>query len=144
MAAEPFVQKSGAVVVGHSAGGWGALALASHNPQLVKAVINFAGGLGGRADGKPNNNCVPDRLVAAAGRFGRTAQVPTLWLYSENDSYFAPALSKRMYDAFRNVGGRAEYHLVPPTGADGHLLIESSDAFVLWAPIVEKFLTERR
>ena len=85
----------------------------------------------------------PDRLVAAAGDFGRTAQIPTLWLYSGNDTYFAPALSKRMFAAFRNAGGTAEYHLLPPLGADGHMLIKSDDAIALWAPIVERFLQSR-
>src|SRR5262249_47510441 len=46
MKAQPFVRRSGIVVVGHSAGGWGALALASRNPRAVEAVINFAGGRG--------------------------------------------------------------------------------------------------
>ena len=142
MTAEPFVRKSGVVVVGLSAGGWGSLALASRNPKMVTAVINIAGGRGGRADDKPENNCAPDRLVAAAGEFGLAARIPTLWLYSENDSYFAPALSRRMYETFRNTGGSAEYRLLPPFGADGHLLINSSDAFVLWAPIIAKFLAQ--
>jgi len=31
-------------------------------------------------------------------------------LYSENDPYFAPALSKDTYQAFRADGGNAEYH----------------------------------
>jgi len=144
MTAQPFVRKTDVVAVGQSAGGWGALALASGNSQAVKAVINFAGGRGGRSDSKPNNNCSPERLVATAAEFGHSARVPTLWLYSENDSFFAPALSKGMYEAFRGAGGSAEYHLLPPFGADGHDLIESGDAAPLWAPIVDKFLAGRQ
>ncbi len=144
MKAQPFVRSSGMVVVGHSAGGWGALALASRNPEAVQAVINFAGGRGGRSQNKPNNNCSPDQLIATAGEFGRSARIPTLWLYSENDSFFAPALSRNMYEAFRGAGGRAEYHLLPPFGADGHRLIDMNDAAALWVPIVETFLSERR
>jgi hypothetical protein len=30
---------------------------------------------------------------------GRTAPTPTLWIYSENDSYFEPQLSKQMFEA---------------------------------------------
>jgi dienelactone hydrolase len=71
LAAQPFVRKSGVVVIGQSAGGWGALALASRNPPMVRAVINFAGGRGGQAVFRPDNNCAPERLVAAAGIFGR-------------------------------------------------------------------------
>ena len=142
MTAQPFVQKSDVVVVGQSAGGWGALALASRNPLPVKAVINFAGGRGGKSNNIPNNNCSPERLIAAAKVFGESARIPTLWLFSESDDYFPPVLSRRMYETFRDAGGSAEYHLLPQSGAPGHLLIQSKDAFERWAPLVERFLTE--
>jgi hypothetical protein len=51
-------------------------------------VITFAAGRGGRVGGKPNNNCAADRLIAATGGFGRTARVPMLWIYIENDTFF--------------------------------------------------------
>ena len=31
-----------------------------------------------------------------------------LWVYSENDSFFAPALAASLYDAFTRTGGEAE------------------------------------
>ena len=129
-----------AIVVGQSGGGWGAIALASRNPTSVRAIVTFAAGRGGRVDGKPNNNCAPDKLVAATGEFGRTAHVPMLWIYAENDSYFGPQLTKRMHDAFTAAGGDAEYHLFPAFGNDGHFLIDSTDAVPLWAPLVSQFL----
>ena len=129
-----------AIVVGQSGGGWGSIALASRNPPSVSAVITFAAGRGGRVDGKPNNNCAPDKLVAATGEFGRTARVPMLWIYAENDSYFGPELTKRMHNAFTAAGGDAEYHLLPAFGNDGHFLIDSADAVPLWAPLVSQFL----
>jgi invasion protein IalB/predicted esterase len=128
------------IVVGQSGGGWGSIALASRNPPSVRAIITFAAGRGGRVDGKPNNNCAPDKLVAATSEFGRTARAPMLWIYSENDSYFGPELTKRMHDAFAAAGGNAEYHLLPAFGNDGHFLIDSADAVPLWAPLVSQFL----
>src|ERR1700761_8461685 len=86
-----------AIVIGQSAGGWGAIALSSENLPSVKAIITFAAGRGGRVGGKPNNNCAPDKLVEAAASFGRTARVPMLWFYIENDTYFGPDLSRRMH-----------------------------------------------
>jgi invasion protein IalB len=131
-----------AIVVGQSGGGWGSIALASRNPPLVGAVITFAAGRGGRVDGKPNNNCAPDKLVVAIGEFGSTARVPMLWIYTENDSYFGPALTKRMHSAFTAAGGNAEFHMFPAFGDDGHFMIDSADAVSLWAPLVSQFLEQ--
>jgi dienelactone hydrolase len=140
MAAQPFVKKDRAVVIGVSAGGWGAIALAGRKPPAVKAVINFAGGRGGHSSGEANSNCASDRLVAAAVEFGKTARIPNLWLYAENDSFFGPRLSKQLADGFRSTGGQVEYHLLPPVGDEGHYLAQSADAVRLWGPIVERFL----
>jgi dienelactone hydrolase/invasion protein IalB len=134
------VQPGKVIVVGQSGGGWGSIALSSLNPPSVKAVVTFAAGRGGRVDGKPNNNCAPDKLVAATGEFGRTSRVPMLWIYARNDSYFGPELSKRMYDAFVAAGGNVEYQVVPPFGDDGHFMIGSPDAVPIWSPIVSRFL----
>ena len=144
MSAQSFVKKGRAVVFGQSAGGWGAIALASRNPPGVRAVVNFAGGRGGRSNLQPNNNCAPERLISAASEFGKTARTPSLWIYTENDSFFGPAISKRMADAFRLAGGSAEYHLLPPFGEEGHVLVTSPTAVPIWRPIVEKFLNKAR
>src|SRR5438105_9291343 len=85
LAAEKRIVPKDVVVVGQSAGGWASIALSSLNPPQVKAIITFAAGRGGRVDGKPNNNCAPDRLVAAAGEFGRSSRVPMRWAYLDND-----------------------------------------------------------
>src|ERR1700712_5457735 len=53
-AAAPFVRLGGMVIVGHSAGGWGALALASADARDVAAIIVLAPGRGGRANDFPN------------------------------------------------------------------------------------------
>jgi dienelactone hydrolase len=140
MTTQPFVQSDGMIVVGQSAGGFGAMALASLNPSGVRAIIVFSGGRGGHAEGKPNNNCAPDRLVETVAEFGRTARLPMLWIYIENDTFFGPALSKRMHEAFRAAGGNVEYHLLPPFGSDGHFLVDSPDGIPLWAPLVAPFL----
>jgi hypothetical protein len=122
----------------------GVLALASRNPRSVASVINFAGGRGGRVNGQADNNCAPNRLVEAARAVGSTARIPSLWIYAENDSYFASAPSKRMADAYRSAGGRVDYQLVPPFGAEGHLLMQATDRAAAWGPIVERFLSSKR
>ncbi|MGY4284232.1 dienelactone hydrolase [Bradyrhizobium sp. LM2.7] len=132
------------IVIGQSAGGWASIALFSLNPPQVKAIITFAAGRGGRVGGKSNNNCAPDTLVEATREFGRTSRVPMLWIYIENDTFFGPALSKRMHEAFNAAGGKAEYRLLPPFGNEGHFFIGSPDAIPIWSPLVAKFLDEQR
>ena len=140
MIAEKAVLPDNVVVVGQSAGGWGSIALASQNVPNIKAVIVFAGGRRGRVDGKPNNNCAPDKLVEASAAFGKTARVPMLWIYTRNNTYFGSDLSGRMHEAFMRAGGNAEYHLLGPFGNDGHFLIDAPEALGLWSPLVGQFL----
>ena len=144
LAAEKVIVPKDVIIVGQSAGGWGSIALSSINPAAVKAIITFAAGRGGRVGGKPNNNCAPDKLVEATAAFGQTSRVPMLWLYNENDTYFGPDLSKRMHQAFVDAGGKAEYHLLPAFGNDGHFFVCSPDAIPIWSPLVSKFLDEQR
>jgi dienelactone hydrolase len=144
MAAEKRIVPNDTIVVGQSAGGWASIALSSLNPPQVKAIITFAAGRGGRVDGKPNNNCAPDKLVDAAEEFGRTSRIPMLWIYIKNDTFFGPALSKRMHAAFTAAGGKAEYRLLPAFGSDGHFLIDSPDSIPIWSPYVTRFLDKLR
>lgn len=129
-----------AIVIGQSAGGWGAIALSSQNLPSVKAIITFAAGRGGRVGGRPNNNCAPDKLVEAASAFGHSARTPMLSIYVENDTFFGPDLSRRMIDAYNDAGGHAEYHLLPPFADEGHFFIDSPGAIPLWSPLVSSFL----
>ncbi len=144
MRVQPFVRRSGTILVGQSAGGWATLALASRAPAGVRAAINFAGGLGGRSYDEPDNNCAPDRLIATAGAFGRTTRMPTLWIYTANDSYFAPRLSGAMAAAFRAAGGKVDYQLLPAFGRDGHFMVETQGSDAVWGPVVERFLAQLR
>src|ERR1700721_2414837 len=54
---QSFIRPDGAVVLGHSAGGWGALALAGADMSGVAAIIAFAPGRGGHANDFPHQVC---------------------------------------------------------------------------------------
>jgi len=144
MSDQKLIVPDNVIVVGQSAGGWAAIALSSENVPVVRAIVTFAAGRGGRVGGKPNNNCAPDRLVAATGEFGRTARTPMLWIYTENDTFFGPELSRRMHAAYTGAGGDAEYHLLPPFGNEGHFLVSSPDSLPLWTPLVGAFLDKHK
>jgi len=140
MKLQKFVLKNGVIALGQSAGGWGVIALASQPVPSLKAVVAFSAGRGGRTDGIAGSNCAPERMLAAAHQFGEKARVPSLWLYAKNDGYFPPELSRQMVEAYRMGGGRAEYHLLPAVGADGHEFVQARQAVDLWGPILERFL----
>ena len=110
---QSFIRPDGTVVVGHSAGAWGALALAGEDPKAVAAIIVFAPGRGGHANDFPDQVCAPHALVSAAGEFGKGARVPVTWLVAANDSYFSPDLSRQMADAFRNGGDKVDFRVLP-------------------------------
>ncbi|MBM3532703.1 MAG: alpha/beta fold hydrolase [Alphaproteobacteria bacterium] len=128
------------LLVGQSAGGFGVVAATARNPEGVFAAINIAGGRGGHQGGRANENCAPDRLVTAMRTFGSGAKVPSLWLYTRNDSFFEPALSQRMAEAYRAAGGRNEYVLLPAYKTDGHEMFSQADGRLLWTGPVAEFL----
>jgi pimeloyl-ACP methyl ester carboxylesterase len=144
MLQQPFVRKTGIVVFGQSAGGWGSVALSSKNPAAVAGYVNFAGGRGGHRGGKLHSNCTPEALVTAAAQFGRTAKRPSLWIYTANDTFFAPDLAKRMHEAYRRGGGPAELVQLAAFDEDGHRLLSKREGVALWAPHVERFLAAAR
>jgi hypothetical protein len=50
---------------------------------------------------------------------------------AENDSYFPPAFSERMADAFRSAGGKMDFRVLPPFSNEGHWLAESKEEGLL-------------
>ncbi len=122
---QDFIRKEDAVVIGHSAGGWGALALADADPKAIAAIAVFAPGRGGHANDEPNRICAPHTLLGAAAEFGKAARIPVTWLVATNDSYFAPAFSKSLADAFRGGGGKVDFRVLPAVGSEGHWMIET-------------------
>ncbi len=136
LTARPDVPRGPVLVVGQSAGGWGAMALASLNPPEVGGFVNMAGGRGGWRDNTPHFNCSPENLVTAAGRYGATARQPMLWVYTANDSFFAPALAARMHQAFTAAGGQARLVALGAQGRDGHSLFFAAAGSQVWGPLV--------
>jgi dienelactone hydrolase len=137
MRGQAFIRQSGTVILGHSAGGWGALAMAGQNPAGVVAVIAFSPGRGGHANDRPNQVCAPHRLMAAAAEFGKAARVPVIWLVARNDSYFSPALSRQMADAFRAGGDKVDFRALPEFRGEGHWLAEADGGEEVYGPTLD-------
>ena len=139
----PEVKPSNAVIVGQSAGGWGAIAYASESHPKVAAFVVMAGGRGGHRDNQPRNNCRADLLADAAGHFGKTARTPMLWIYTENDSFFPPPIARALYRAFASAGGVADFEQPGPYGTDGHRVFFGPGGSKVWGPLVERYLVQQ-
>jgi dienelactone hydrolase len=138
MSSRPTIDKSRIISIGVSAGGFATVALTADAPPGLVAGINFAGGRGSR---DTDDVCEEDELVSAVGTFGRTSRVPMLWVYSQNDKFFGPALARKMRDAFKEGGGNVEFIAAPAFGTDGHRLF-SPDSISAWTPYVDRFLAK--
>jgi pimeloyl-ACP methyl ester carboxylesterase len=131
MVARRDIAPSGTVVMGHSGGGWGTLALASRNAPGIAGLINISGVHGSNRN-KPDGVCGPDPIAKSTRTFGRTARQPTLWIYAENDTHAGPRLVRRMIEGYRREGGEATLHLLPPIDHDGHNIFDD-DSLDLWS-----------
>jgi dienelactone hydrolase len=143
MRGQSLVRRDGVVIVGHSAGAWGALALAGRNPHALSAIVAFAPGRGGYASDLPNRVCAPHTLISAAAEFGNSARVPVTWLVAANDTYSAPALSRQMADAFRAGGASVEFRLLAASGSEGHWLPETEGGVKIAGPELDRALKAR-
>ena len=134
----PFVNSDRFVVMGQSVGGFLSVGVGAVNPKGLVAIINFAGGHGGRSDRDPGNPCATERLKRVCADAGKTSRIPALWVYTENDQYFGPVHTKEWHQAFSAAGGKADFRLLPPFARDGHTLFTSGSK--IWRPLVEEFL----
>jgi len=138
IAQRPDADPHRVVAVGVSAGGAAALALAARRPPGLVGVINVSGGLQVSRNGVP---CSIERgLISAFANFGARSRVPTLWLYAQNDSLFAPSLVTALHEAYRRAGGIAELALFAPLSDDGHKLWSMFEGRKQWLPRLDQFL----
>lgn len=148
MALQPDVDASRLVLVGQSVGGLATLAAAAQRPAGLMAAINFAGGHGGGIGVRRGEPCQAEQLkqlYQSYGEFnaraGNAGPTPTLWIYTENDMYFAPHHSRNWAEAYRSGGGQVDYRLLPAIGDDGHRLFAAAND--VWQPLVEDFLAQQ-
>ncbi len=142
MSAQPFVDAKRIVVVGVSTGGWASLGVASRNLPGVGLIVNFAGGRGAHAYGRPREICGVDRLIEASGRYARNSTVPTLWFYAANDSYFGPDLATSMAHAWANGGGTVDLRLLPTHRREGHEIASDKLGWKVWGSALESSLAK--
>lgn len=137
----PDAARDRGVILGQSYGGATTVAAASLNPPGVVAAINFAGGSGGDPKNRPQRPCGPQLVERTYAKFGATARVPMLWVYTENDRYWGAQIPHEWFEAFQAAGGNARFVQMPPHGEDGHQLFARFPE--AWKPAVAAFLREQ-
>ena len=133
------------LALGISVGGVTVLDLAGRRPDGLKAVVNIAGGI--KTVGKPGGpspTCKAEDLIPLFASLGERSRLPTLWLYAENDSYFAPDYVRKLHEAYVAKGGSAEFHMFEPIGEDGHSIAVTLDGMLRWLPALDRFLRDRK
>lgn len=140
MKAQPEVAPDRSVVLGQSYGGATSIAVAALNPAGVLGTVNFAGGGGGNPKDRPGAPCAPHLMERLYAEYGKSARLPTLWIYAENDRYFGPKLPQQWFNAFQAAGGRGQFLQLGPHGDDGHRLFVAFPGS--WHPPVAAFLRE--
>jgi dienelactone hydrolase len=136
----PDADRARAVILGQSYGGTTSITAAAQNLEGVVATINFSGGGGGNPKTHPEQPCGPQRIEQLFGQYGKTARIPTLWIYTENDRYFGPEYPREWFKAFKEAGGTGEFVQFPPHGEDGHSLFTRFPE--VWQPRVREFLSQ--
>lgn len=135
---QPWALPENTVLAGMSAGGFAVIATGAVNPPGVTAVISFDGGRGS-IDGR--SLCDRKGLLAAYSSYGKTARIPSLWLYSINDKSFPPQMGKDFFNAYHQWGADATFMLMPAFENNGHAFMDSAPGRFWWSHI-EPFLKE--
>jgi dienelactone hydrolase len=133
---QPWVDRERIVVAGQSYGGLATMAFGTRHYPGVRGLLNFAGGL--RIDGSHCN--WREALVTAFGTYAATTQLPSLWFYGANDSYFDPSLAQRLLQAYQSAGGSSQLVAFGSFKSDAHAMVGSRDGVSVWLPEVERFL----
>jgi dienelactone hydrolase len=102
---ESWVDPDHILLLGHSTGGLAALAVAERNPSGIVGVLSFDGGY--HASARPGEPCGPEHLIDTVAALGRTARVPALWVYAENDPLYGPDLARQLLAVYTADGVRA-------------------------------------
>jgi dienelactone hydrolase len=135
-----WVDKSRLILIGQSVGGFTTVMAASQPIAGLKAAINFVGGSGGDPIGRPAQPCDYFQVGLQAQLAGKTASVPMLWMYAENDLYWGPQIPLRWHESYVGAGGKAKMVMLPKVSENGHNLL--GEGFSMWRPIVDEYLQQ--
>jgi len=138
LAADPHIDTSRVVVAGQSFGGWNTLGLGALQPDHVRGLISFSGGVKSTA-------CIDERigyraLIQGAQRFGANTQIPSIWFFGDNDSLFPKDVWRGMHQVYTQAGASAELVDIGSFMNDSHQMLSYPEGIALLAPKLDAFL----
>jgi dienelactone hydrolase len=128
------------VAAGHSRGGFLSLILAGERPQIVKGVVNFAGGwqaMNHRVTPEDHKHRVEVQTVPLS-LAAKQAKAPSIWIYADRDPFYNEAGRQAILKAWRDAGGKAEYIFVTEHALPNPHAIPTNAAY--WESQLDRFL----
>lgn len=130
MKTQPFVDPAKIVVMGHSQGGWAAIAFSTLKVDGVLGTVNISGGINYTDINSDSFSTRHSKWIADCGEYGKINAIPTLWVYSPNDQAIPGEASKPMFDSFQSNGGKGTFVMKPDYSTNGHLFVEEPSFFM--------------
>jgi pimeloyl-ACP methyl ester carboxylesterase len=133
-------RESKILLVGHSRGGFLSLILAGERPQLIKGVVNFAGGWYGVTDRLTalENQQRMDDQKARLTRAAKRTSAPSIWFYAARDPFYKDGVAQELHRYWQDAGGRAEFVFVAEHSLpNAHLALNNT---ALWGRQVDALL----
>jgi len=135
---QDFAKPDQLLLMGQSAGGSGAIGLSADAQNPFQLIVNFAAGSGsGRV---PDFPCSPEAYAERLAIFGKESKMEMLWIYGLNDTYWGKQWPIKWAEAYKNAGGKLEFHQVDSNTSEGHSLFRRSPE--VWVPIVKAYLAK--
>jgi pimeloyl-ACP methyl ester carboxylesterase len=128
------------VAAGHSRGGFLSLILAGERPQIVKGVVNLAGGwqaMNDRVTPEDHKHRVEVQTVPLS-LAAKQAKAPSIWIYADRDPFYNEAGRQAILKAWRDAGGKAEYIFVTEHALPNPHAIPTNAAY--WESQLDRFL----
>jgi pimeloyl-ACP methyl ester carboxylesterase len=132
----PDVDLKRLIVIGVSAGGPAAMAVAARKPPGLAGVMSISGGLN-----------LPDcaeagatALVEAVRGYATRITAPQLWIYADNDALFPLSLVNRMHEAALGAGASIRRLSIAKLEPNGHNVFGSALGRQTWLGELDKSL----
>lgn len=120
MKTQSYVDPNKIVVMGHSQGGWAAIAFSTLKVDGVLGTVNLSGGTNYADINSDPSPTTHSKWISDCGEYGKINMIPTLWIYSPNDQSIPGDTSQSMFDSFQKNGGKGTFVMKPAYSTNGH------------------------